>query len=396
MAKLLELSGPSWPKSVVVSLASLVRQACDDLFPTTAENKFGIRPSAGDGRQSHPKLKPDPEAFLKSLSNSPWTPENRMASRSEVSEAAWNLLPVYLRRISPRHMEHGLRAKIDRTAILAQHKYAMMASVLHPPWKGTESNPASSVMPHLARSFQGDQDVEGLIRPRMPVVLVALSIDGTSNNLRNSPESAIEPRHPLRNGHHDPPGTLGRLSSGFEQPVSRVPPRLEANSLGEAHHLRDKHPSTRQQDISQGHQEDGQIRASVEVARGRGEKAESSNDHLSIFHARPPLDDSLEMHDRHVSKRPRLEPVDGPSPDPSASKRGLSEIDRVNAAGAGLSPDYDDVVGQLASAKGAGSVRPLQEHDTDSDDDNFVIPPLVLDTDSEDAMETGDDAREEG
>ena len=214
--------------------------------------------------------------------------------------------------------------------------------------------------------------------------------------MQHSPESAFEPNRPLRSRHHDSPETLHRSRSSFEQPALAASPKLEAKSLDEANDLRDKHPSTRQQDSSQGHQEEGQIRAPVEVAMSRREKAESSNNHLSIFRARPLLDDSLEMHERHVSKRPRLEPAAGDSADPSASKLELSEVDGVDVAGARSSPNFSVVVGQSASAKEAGLAQPLQEHDTDSDDDNFVIPPLVLDTDSEDAMETGDDAREGG
>jgi hypothetical protein len=63
-----------------------------------------------------------------------------------------------------------MRARLDRTAILTQHKDAMVASVLNPPPSKKFGKPAASILPLMARGFSTEKDVEGMLRPRMPVI----------------------------------------------------------------------------------------------------------------------------------------------------------------------------------------------------------------------------------
>jgi hypothetical protein len=46
----------------------------------------------------------------------------------------------------------------------------MMASVLNPPPSKKFGKPAASILPLMARSFAADKSVEGILRPRMPVI----------------------------------------------------------------------------------------------------------------------------------------------------------------------------------------------------------------------------------
>jgi pre-rRNA-processing protein RIX1 len=85
-------------------------------------------------------------------------------------QAAHSLLPLILLNIPSQHLRFSLRSQVDRTAILTQHKEAMIASVLFPPGTAEAGKLRSSILPHLARSCPGDFEVEGLIRPRMPVI----------------------------------------------------------------------------------------------------------------------------------------------------------------------------------------------------------------------------------
>jgi pre-rRNA-processing protein RIX1 len=85
-----------------------------------------------------------------------------------------------------------LRSRLDRTAILTQHKQATLASVLNPPPSKRFGKPAASVLPLMARSFSASAEIEGMLRPRMPVIRLGNSDTELSEDGMNEDEDEDE------------------------------------------------------------------------------------------------------------------------------------------------------------------------------------------------------------
>lgn len=168
IATVLKRSGIVLHKSTIDSLVPLIRACCEDLLPSEASTG-PAKQTPGQAKangNSQPQATANADTFLSSLKaiNDP------VAGFSGLKEAAYNLLPVLLTDIRAQYISDSLRARLDRTAILTQHKDAMVASVLNPPPSKKFGKPAASILPLMARSFPSDKDVEGMLRPRIPVI----------------------------------------------------------------------------------------------------------------------------------------------------------------------------------------------------------------------------------
>lgn len=168
ISNILSLVGVTLSKPVSPSLSKCVRRCCEDvLLPTenltTAEpnsKNFSKNPSA-NGAPSN-----NADSYFKSpVIASPITP-----TLTKVQMSASNLLPLTLSSVPRDLFPRSLRAQIDRTAILSNHKQAMLASVLNPPTKQINAPEMSSIMPFIARQVPASLEVEALIRPRMPLL----------------------------------------------------------------------------------------------------------------------------------------------------------------------------------------------------------------------------------
>jgi pre-rRNA-processing protein RIX1 len=153
VAELLKRSGLALSKSSIDTLSSTIRSCCDDILPQGKEN--------GAGQQQI-----NADSFLKTSIEV----ANPVAAYGGLQQAANDLLPVLASRLPAQYLSDSLRTRMDRTAILTRHKDAMIASVLHPPPSKRFGKPTASILPLLARSFVGAQEVESLLRPRMPVL----------------------------------------------------------------------------------------------------------------------------------------------------------------------------------------------------------------------------------
>lgn len=176
--RLLLLIGPSMSKADISSLAPLFRYCCHDLLSPDADSKSQSHQSSESKGKSKPNSdSTNADAFLnpglKSGHHS-----GTSASFPGLQSAASQLLPTLFTCLPIEHIPASLRAELDRTAILTASKDAMLASVLNPTpiIKGRQANP--SIMPFLARAYPGEMEVEGLLRPRMPVLLGAPERNG--------------------------------------------------------------------------------------------------------------------------------------------------------------------------------------------------------------------------
>jgi pre-rRNA-processing protein RIX1 len=167
-ASLLQRSGVGLAKSAVDSLVPLMRACCDDVLPVDSA-PTPAKPAPSQTKTNgiaSSQTTANADTFLNSSKGAIDTTSGFLGLR----EAAWDLLPVLLAHIRAQYLSDGLRARLDRTATLAQHKDAMVASVLNPPPSKRFGKPAASILPLIARSFPAAADIEGMLRPRMPVI----------------------------------------------------------------------------------------------------------------------------------------------------------------------------------------------------------------------------------
>ncbi|KAF2254116.1 hypothetical protein BU26DRAFT_516355 [Trematosphaeria pertusa] len=166
VAQLLMRSGAALSKSSIDSLSTMIRTCCDDILPVELSLVSSKQTQAKANGNSQQQVTTNADSFLR-LSKSLKDP---IANFSGLQEAARSLLPVVFANIRSQYLSNSVRARLDRTVILVGHKDAMVASLLNPPPSRKCGKPAASILPLLARFRAGEQDVESLLRPRMPVI----------------------------------------------------------------------------------------------------------------------------------------------------------------------------------------------------------------------------------
>ncbi|KAA8625834.1 RIX1 domain containing protein [Pyrenophora tritici-repentis] len=158
VASLLKRSGIALPKATIDSLVPLIRLCCDDLLPSeiaTAPAQHNTTQTKTNGN-SQPQTTANADSFL-SASKAISDPT---AGLSGLKEAAYDLLPTLLSNIRAQYLSDSMRARLDRTAVLIQHKEAMLASVLNPPPSKRFGKPSASVLPLIARSYPVEMEIE--------------------------------------------------------------------------------------------------------------------------------------------------------------------------------------------------------------------------------------------
>jgi pre-rRNA-processing protein RIX1 len=172
---LLQRSGVGLSKSSVDSLVPLMRACCDDLLPLDSASVSAK--STPSQTKMNGISSSQPTANADSFLNSSKSVADPASGFLGLCEAAQDLLPVLLSSVRAQYFSDALRSRLDRTAIITQHKDAMVASVLNPPPSKKFGKPAASILPLMARSFPASTSVEGMLRPRMPVIRL-----GTQDN----------------------------------------------------------------------------------------------------------------------------------------------------------------------------------------------------------------------
>ena len=155
---ILDIVGPSMPKVDVAELGQLIAACCEDLLPHTSNadrapqsSKIvatnGITSQASSNPSTHPPQMPD------------------------LTSTATALLTALATKINPAAMPRKTRVQIERTAILTRNKDALVACVLNPAAKHAGGNLETSLLPMLARELPDEMEVEALLRPRMVPVM---------------------------------------------------------------------------------------------------------------------------------------------------------------------------------------------------------------------------------
>jgi hypothetical protein len=187
---LLPLMGPSTTKKNISSLADVLRSCCSDILPPTGDS---VPSAASDpkGKAKTNQATVNADSFLH-----PASKQSRQIQTSttfpNLKRAASDLLPVVLAFVPIEFLPTSLRAEIDRTVILTSDKTGMLASVLNPVPAIKGRGTSSSIIPFLARCYSSEMEVEGLIRPRMPVVMHAPGISGYGSMVDEEDEEQEE------------------------------------------------------------------------------------------------------------------------------------------------------------------------------------------------------------
>ena len=162
---ILPLVGSSFTKLEIRTLTATISSCSSDILAIAQSDDVQNNVTGQSAAKGQSTTNVD--SFLKphavSASQRPSLPKRQ-------PEAAWALLPSIYQFLPSSLLPRSLRAELDRTAIVANHREAILASILNPPSvKGKiASNP--SLLSWLARTNNNDIAFEGLLRPRMPVI----------------------------------------------------------------------------------------------------------------------------------------------------------------------------------------------------------------------------------
>lgn len=341
VAHLIRLFGAAFTKPHAKPLHRIVRAACEDIVPLKSAPSTS---STASNSTSATSILDNPSASK--TSNEP----PALSPPSPLRAVASTLLTVYLAKVPAQHMPLSTRALADRTAILSRNEDAMLASTLNPPAGG--DRPRASVLPLLARAHPDSLAVEALVRPRMPVIHTLSHDDeidaddeqgdGEENDDGDDAangDSAAFTEHlvPLPDGMEGLSEDQLDTSPPLHRPSSPQPPPSKRAKTSR-HHTPDVTASQSQEQASNA------IKAAPNTVTSTSERKGK---------ARAPPAEDVEMGE-------------------SATTPQSAQEHTVTAA---------DVQMQEAAAPPAASVT--RKGDEDSDDEEFVMPTLTLDSDSD-------------
>ncbi|KAK4543074.1 hypothetical protein LTR36_005851 [Oleoguttula mirabilis] len=160
LTSVLRLQGPSMAREDVADVEAIVRACCQDLLPAGDST---TSPSNGAPVQQSGATSDLGLQASKAAASAP-------TLHGDVRAAAEALLPLCISKLDPAYVPGRLRALVERTVVLTQHKDALVACVLNPALKGKASSAQASLLPLLAIQHPDAPEVEALLRPRMPFV----------------------------------------------------------------------------------------------------------------------------------------------------------------------------------------------------------------------------------
>lgn len=165
LGNLMPLIGPSIARDSFKPLSGIIDACCRDVGP---KSHVGEMPNQSRiGSHTKPSLNGHADSFVQQSSKKtvPW-----QLQVSALETAASRLLCRILEYVPAQAISHAQRALIDRTAILNDQKQVLLASVMNPAPRTTSKYATPSIIPFLARTSHGNLEIEGLLRPRMPVI----------------------------------------------------------------------------------------------------------------------------------------------------------------------------------------------------------------------------------
>jgi pre-rRNA-processing protein RIX1 len=166
--------GPSLPKSSVLSLETIIQACCSDVLPAiTSKEIDSSKAHLQSGSKSGQQGSNNAAATILSTTT---VSISKSMEFPGLRDAAYRLLPIFLGKLPAQYIPVPARTELDRVAVLTKHPEALAASVLNP------SPHKPSLLPLIATLCPESVEVEGILRPRMPVIRTGVSKDGGTND----------------------------------------------------------------------------------------------------------------------------------------------------------------------------------------------------------------------
>lgn len=383
VAQVLRLTGPSLTRSSVSSLAEVVRSCCDDLLPLPAAGATAATASTSKkgNEQTKGASSIDADAFLPTSVTK--TQPDTLSGGTYF--AASVLLPLFLTEMAPQSLPYPVRVQVDRTAVLTRHKRAMMASVLNPVSDRKGTRRTKSIMPLLVRSFGTELEVEGLLRPRMPIIQVGKDIDGETGSAEGYDDDYTPHNLRFENSYS------GNTAGIEEDDSPPQPPNFTEPAAGPSDPTnldqRANIAASIAEDVMDLTSEKGPSAQSFDTqypssSNKRHREIGEADDTLATSGQLVPA--TVKNHDAPNLKRVRLE-----GETTSLSSTQVSDVaigvtqTQISCA---AESTHSDAISRSVPAPASSTTPALGGGSDDSDDDN-EIPPLVMDSDTEEGEE---------
>ncbi|RPA98916.1 hypothetical protein L873DRAFT_1686207 [Choiromyces venosus 120613-1] len=173
---LLKLFGPALDRQIVSSLNTIIYSLNTDLVldAQLSNNTRNSTPGQKPGKSGNKNAGKQQEVHADSLLSPASQLQPRPAWHQGLTTAGENLLIATLERLPPSYLRPQTRTSLDRISVCIMNQKAMMASVLFPAvtLSGNVNVRGGSLLPHLVGASKGSTAVEGIVRPRLPVVWV--------------------------------------------------------------------------------------------------------------------------------------------------------------------------------------------------------------------------------
>ena len=164
ISKVLEFHGSSISTYLPQPLSGCIKLCCEDLLSSgknSSSKQTQLKTSSANSMNNGP-TPIDADSYL----NGPTELIEVAPIPNKLLASAANLLPLFLSKVPLNFFSFSLRTQLERTAILTKNKEAMLANVLNPYKKRSGSTEMTSIIPLLSRSFPQSSEVEALLRPR--------------------------------------------------------------------------------------------------------------------------------------------------------------------------------------------------------------------------------------
>ncbi|KAG0125157.1 rRNA processing/ribosome biogenesis-domain-containing protein [Tuber indicum] len=171
LTALLNLFGPALDEQTVSSIHPILSSLYADLVLNAEEPKNSL-PAKPAGKRSNRNTGKQKEVHADSLLPSSSRLNSRPTWLRGLVSAAEELLVAVLGKLQPAYVRSQMRRLLERAAVFTANEKAMMASVLFPTTTPNGDQKGGSILPHLVGASRGNLSVEGIARPRLPVLWV--------------------------------------------------------------------------------------------------------------------------------------------------------------------------------------------------------------------------------
>jgi pre-rRNA-processing protein RIX1 len=392
LGHLLPFMGPSITKDSFRRLVQVIEFCCKDVLSRGSNSELLNQSKVGSSSKT--AINGHADSFLQTPSKKTTRLQPQV---SAFETTASRLLCLVLECIPAHAIPYSLRAQIDRTAILKDQQRTLLASVLNPAPKTTGKYVTPSVMPFLARASQDALEVEGLLRPRMPLVREAkmsydLEVESEEDiEQQQSKEleseggkgnsALLQPRAGVSGTQND---ILDRLEDAIDDnslPPSNVGPSqpITANQAIAEPYPQQNNAAPHQIPFTQG------AKRNLDTADAYEEEEESSKRFRSAQFDSKPGSLTLTQDMADVTSAPIPANVEPDPVLPIESGAGGTVLVKGKSKATDISPSPEGLGARFGSENG----------DLDEDDSGSDIPPLYLKTTDSEEEEYGSDDDDE-